>query len=213
MIEVTHQISAVRRQLGTRVLEAGVARVMTISQSYATTPDDLWHACTDAERIRRWFLPVSGDLSVGGRFHLEGNASGTIERCDRPKSFAATWEFGGEISWIEVTLTGEADGSTRLQLEHVAHVDDERWAEFGPGAVGIGWDGAFMGLANHIAQGGVAVEPQEAAAWMASEDGKLFMTLSSDRWREASVAAGTDPEAAKAAADRCTAAYTGADPG
>ena len=213
MIEVTHQISAVRRQLGTRVLEAGIARVLTISQSYATTPDDLWNACTDAERIERWFMPVSGDLSEGGRFHIEGNASGTIERCDRPKSFAATWEFGGEISWIEVTLTGEADGSTRLQLEHVAHVDDERWAEFGPGAVGIGWDGAFMGLANHIAQGGVAVEPQEAAAWMASEEGKLFMTLSSDRWREASVAAGTDPEAAKAAADRCTAAYTGADPG
>jgi uncharacterized protein YndB with AHSA1/START domain len=212
MIEVTHQISAVRRQLGTRVLEAGVARVLTMSQSYATTPDDLWNACTDADRIKRWFLPVSGDLAVGGRYQIEGNAGGTIERCDRPKSFAATWEFGGEISWIEVSLSPEADGTTRLQLEHIAHVDDTRWAEFGPGAVGIGWDGAFMGLANHLAQGGATVDPQEATAWMASEDGKLFMTLSSDRWREASVAAGTDAEAAEAAADRCLAAYTGATP-
>jgi uncharacterized protein YndB with AHSA1/START domain len=212
MIEVTHQISAVRRQLGTRVLEAGVARVLTMSQSYATTPDDLWNACTDADRIKRWFLPVSGDLAVGGRYQIEGNAGGTIERCDRPKSFAATWEFGGEISWIEVSLSPEADGTTRLQLEHIAHVDDTRWAEFGPGAVGIGWDGAFMGLANHLSQGGATVDPQEAAAWMASEDGKLFMTLSSDRWREASVAAGADAEAAKAAADRCLAAYTGATP-
>jgi hypothetical protein len=38
------------------------------------------------------------------------------------------------------------------------------------------------------------------------------MTLSSDRWHEASVAAGTDEGAAKEAADRCTAAYTGATP-
>ena len=212
MIEVTHQISAVQRQLGTRVLEAGVARVLTMSQSYATTPDDLWNACTNADRIKRWFLPVSGDLAVGGRYQIEGNAGGTIERCDRPKSFAATWEFGGEISWIEVSLSPEADGTTRLRLEHIAHVDDTRWAEFGPGAVGIGWDGAFMGLANHLSQGGETVDPQEAAAWMASEDGKLFMTLSSDRWREASVAAGTDAEAAKTAADRCLAAYTGATP-
>jgi uncharacterized protein YndB with AHSA1/START domain len=212
MIEVTHQISAVRRLIGTRVLEAGVARVLTISQSYATTPDDLWDACTDAERIKRWFLPVSGDLSVGGRFHIEGNASGTIERCDRPKSFAATWEYGGEISWIEVTLVPEADGSTRLQLEHIAHVDDERWAEFGPGAVGIGWEMAFMGMATHLSEGGAAIDRQEAAAWPASDDGKRFMTLSNDLWREASIAAGTDEEAAKVAADRCIAAYTGAAP-
>ena len=57
MIEVTHQISAVRRQIGARVLESGAARVLTISQSYATTANDLWDACTDAERISRWFLP------------------------------------------------------------------------------------------------------------------------------------------------------------
>jgi uncharacterized protein YndB with AHSA1/START domain len=112
MIDVTHQISAVRRQLGTRVLEAGVARVLTMSQSYATTPDDLWNACTDADRIKRWFLPVSGDLAVGGRYQIEGNAGGTIERCDRPKSFAATWEFGGEISWIEVSLSPGRDDQT-----------------------------------------------------------------------------------------------------
>ena len=37
------------------------------------------------------------------------------------------------------------------------------------------------------------------------------MSLSSDRWRDASVAAGTDEVAAKAAADRCLAAYTGVE--
>jgi uncharacterized protein YndB with AHSA1/START domain len=212
MIEVTHQISAVRRQIGSRVLEAGAARVLTISQSYSTTPEDLWDACTVAERIARWFLPVTGDLTVGGRYQIQGNAGGTIERCDPPKSFGATWEFGGEISWIEVSLIPEADGSTTLKLVHIAHVDDERWAEFGPGAVGIGWDLTFMGLATHLSEGGAAVDPQEAAAWPASDDGKTFMTLSGDLWREASVAAGTDEESAQAAANRCLAIYTGATP-
>ena len=56
------------------------------------------------------------------------------------------------------------------------------------------------------------VDPQEAAAWPASVDGKLFMSLSSGRWRDASIAAGTDEASARAAADRCTAAYTGTAP-
>jgi hypothetical protein len=47
---------------------------------------------------------------------------------------------------------------------------------------------------------------------MASEEGRQFMTLSSERWYEASVAAGTDRAAARAAADRTTAAYTAPAP-
>jgi uncharacterized protein YndB with AHSA1/START domain len=208
MIDVDHQISAVRRQVGTRVLEAGEARVVTVSQTYATDLDDLWDACTNPERIPRWFLPVSGDLREGGRYRLEGNAEGTIERCDPPRGFSATWEYGGEVSWIEVRLTPDADGRTRFELEHVAHVDDERWTEFGPGAVGVGWDLAMVGLTLHLAAGAARVDPTEVAAWSASDDGRRFATSSSERWREASVAAGTDEAAARAAADRTTAAYT-----
>src|SRR5262249_36491654 len=101
MIDVKHQISEARREIGSRVLEAGEARVLTVSQAYAATLDDLWDACTNPKRIPRWFLPVSGDLQVGGRYQLEGNASGTVERCDPPNSFAATWEFGGETTRTE----------------------------------------------------------------------------------------------------------------
>ncbi|GAA4062896.1 SRPBCC family protein [Actinomadura miaoliensis] len=207
MIEVSEQINAVTRTIGTRTLEAGEARVLTIAQTYPAPMEDVWDACTNIERIPRWFLPVTGDLRAGGRFQLEGNAGGTIERCDPPKSFTATWEFGGEVSWIEVRLTPVEDGGTRLELEHVAHVDDEMWARFGPGAVGIGWDGALMGLALHMTTGR-AVDQQEAAAWMTSPEGVRFYQESSERWREASVQAGTDPQAARAAADRVFAFYT-----
>ena len=152
MIDVTHQISAVERRVGQRTLAAGEARVVTVSRSYSGPVDDVWDACTNPERLPRWFLPVTGELKVGGHYQLEGNAGGTIERCDPPHSFAATWEYGGEVSWIEVSLTAQ-DGRTRLRLEHIAHVDDERWTEFGPGAVGVGWDLSVLGLARHLETG------------------------------------------------------------
>ncbi|MCW2904730.1 MAG: Polyketide cyclase [Streptosporangiaceae bacterium] len=207
MIDVTHQINAVRRHVGKRVLDAGEARIVTVSQTYEASIDDVWDACTNAEGIPRWFMPISGDLRLGGHYQLEGNAGGTVERCDPPKSFAATWEYGGDVSWIEVRLSAEPEGGTRFELEHTAHVDEERWAEFGPGAVGVGWDMGLVGLALHLS-GADAVDPQEGAAWAASEEGKRFISLSSRQWCDASVAAGTDEADAQAAADRTTAAYT-----
>ncbi|HET8641823.1 MAG TPA: SRPBCC family protein, partial [Pseudonocardiaceae bacterium] len=179
MIDVEQQISAVRRRVGSRSLEAGEARVVTVSQSYDATVEDVWDACTNPQRIPRWFLPIAGELRLGGRYQLEGNAGGTIERCDPPNGFGATWEYGGEVSWIEVSLTPEGD-RTRFQLEHIAHVDDVRWAEFGPGAVGVGWDGALMGLAMHLA-GAKTLDPAEVAAWMAGEDGRRFYSMSSEQ--------------------------------
>jgi uncharacterized protein YndB with AHSA1/START domain len=212
MIDVVQQINAVRRQVGSRVLEAGEARVVTISQTYDAALDDVWDACTNAERIPRWFLPISGDLRLHGHYQFEGNAGGTIERCDPPKGFAATWEYGGGISWIEVSLSTEPGGGTRFQLEHTALVgDDARWTEFGPGAVGIGWDMGLMGLAMHLSSG-AAVDPEESAAWSTSEEGRRFMSLSSQDWCEADIAAGADRAQAQAAADRTTAAYTGGAP-
>jgi len=209
MIDVTQQINAVQRKVGTRVLAAGEARTVTISQTFGAAIEDVWDACTSAERIPRWFLPVSGDLRPGGHYQLAGNAGGTIERCDPPKSFFATWEYGGEVSWIEVRLTAEAAGQTRMEIEHIAHVDDQRWAEFGPGAVGIGWDMVVMGLSLHLS-GNPAVDPQSRAAWPASEEGKRFMKLSSVRWCDAHIASGGDEADARAKAARTLAAYTGA---
>jgi uncharacterized protein YndB with AHSA1/START domain len=208
VIDVTAQINTVERRVGARSLAAGEARTVTISQSYRAGIEELWDACTTAERLARWFLPVTGELRVGGRYQIQGNADGTIERCDPPKSFAATWEYGGEVTWIEVRLIPEADGQTRLEVEHISPADDAKWAEFGPGAVGVGWDMILMGLATHLSSGRAA-DPAESAAWTMSQDGRRFITLSSDRWREANVAAGTDEATAREAATRTLAAYTG----
>lgn len=207
MIDVDQQTNAVQRTVGSRTLAAGEARTSIISQTYDSTIEDVWDACTNPERIPRWFVPVTGDLRLGGQYQIQGNASGTVESCHPPTGFTATWEFGGEVSWIEVNLA-EAPGGTHLTLEHIAHVGDERWTEYGPGAVGVGWDLTVLGLALHLASGAGA-EPFDGVAWSASDEARVFMTSSSEHWRDASIKAGTEPAQAKAAADRTTAFYTG----
>jgi uncharacterized protein YndB with AHSA1/START domain len=208
MIDVTHEINTTQRHIGSRTLPAGEARVMTIVRTYATTVEDLWDACTNPRRIPRWFLPISGDLRVGGTYQLEGNAGGTVERCDPPRSFAATWEYGGQVSWLEIRLSAAGADQTRFELEHVAHVSDELWAQYGPGATGVGWDLGLLGLGLHLATG----EPNDAKtfeAWTLSEEGREFVGRASAAWAHASIDAGTEPAAARAAADRTTAFYTG----
>ena len=64
-MDVTQQINAVRRHVGRQVMKAGEARTVTISQTYDAAIDDLWDACTNPERIPRWFLPVSIVILVG----------------------------------------------------------------------------------------------------------------------------------------------------
>lgn len=207
-IDIAEHIGAVARVVGTREVNGRTARVVAATRTYETTIDDLWDALTSETRIPRWFLPISGDLRLGGRYQLQGNAGGEITHCEPPRHLGLTWEYGGDVSWVTVRLADAGSSATRLELEHVAHVPDERWEQYGPGAVGVGWDGALMGLANHLATG-EAVDPQEAMAWAASEQGKGFYRRSSDDWCRASVAAGTDEEAARAAAARTMAAYTG----
>jgi uncharacterized protein YndB with AHSA1/START domain len=123
MLDVTGAISAVRREVSGRVLEAGQARVVTVSRSCRAELGDVWDACTSPERIPHWFLPVSGELRAGGRYQLEGNAGGTVTRCDPPHGFDATRELGGDVSWIELRLADEGSGRTRFRLDHIAQLD------------------------------------------------------------------------------------------
>jgi uncharacterized protein YndB with AHSA1/START domain len=206
-LEGSEQINAVTRRVGSRTFRAGEARAVQIGRTYDAPLEDVWEACTDPERIRRWFLPVSGELREGGRYQVQGNAGGLIERCEPPRRFAATWEFGGQVSWIELRLSETAGGGTHLELEHIAHVDDH-WAQFGPGAVGVGWDLALLGLTKHLLTG-AAVDPETGMAFPATEEGRRFIEESSRGWCEAAIAGGADDAEATAAAERTFAFFTG----
>jgi uncharacterized protein YndB with AHSA1/START domain len=207
-IDVDHQINAVQRKIGTPTIDSGETHVVTLSQSYDTDPADLWDAVTDIERIPRWFLAISGDLTVGGSYQLEGHANGTVLTCDPPKNFTATWEYGDNVSWIDVSISSEGPDRARLVLEHIVAVDDENWREFGPGAVGMGWDSMLLGLAIHLSTG-ESIDPSFGQQWTGTQEGRRFLTLSGEEWYTANVALGGDPAAARGLADRCTKAYLG----
>jgi uncharacterized protein YndB with AHSA1/START domain len=196
-------LSAVDRSLSTVTRDAAELRLLTVRRTYAASAEEVWDALTAPDRISRWMMPVSGDLIVGGRFQLEGNAGGDVLECDRPERLALTWEYGGVVSWVDVSLR-PTDAGTLLQLDHSAPVDPQMWAEFGPGAVGIGWEMSLMGLAMHLDDPTTVPRDQ-----VPTSDLPGILTASSTAWGEVSIAAGTDAEEARAAAERCAAAYTG----
>ena len=209
--DVAEHLGAVERTMSSLERDGHPARAVILSRSYATTLEDLWDAVTSGERIPRWFLPVSGELRPGGRFQLEGNAGGVITACGRPWHLALTWEFGGDVSWVEARFSQGGPGRARLRLTHTQLLS-EHWDTYGPGAVGVGWEAGLLGLALHLAQPN---EPKiDEVEFATSEKGKAFMTGSSEGWGRAAVAAGEDPDAALAAARRTGAFYTGepADP-
>lgn len=207
-MDIISRVGAVVRTVEGRVHMGKPAHVVIATRAYDTDADDLWDAITNAERLPRWFLPVEGDLRLGGRYQLKGNAGGTITACEPPRRLEVTWEFGGGVSWVNVSLAPQGKERTLLTLEHIAHVDDF-WTQYGPGAAGVGWDLGLHGLALHI-ETGEPVDNTESETWAASPDGKTFIAASSEGWRKAAIAFGTPEAAANAAAARTTAFYTGA---
>ena len=207
---LANAIGAEFRQVIERDHEGGPARVVVATRTYETNPEDLWDALTSAERIPRWFLPIEGDLKLGGRYQLKGNAGGSITRCDPPEALDVTWEFGGGLSWVTVRLAPEEE-ATRLTLEHIVRASDvdEHWKQFGPAAVGVGWDLTFTGLGRHLAFGGAAVDKAAFEAWSGSDEGKSFMRASAKAWADAHIAGGEDPAVAHGMAERTAKFYTG----
>ena len=208
MIDIVHEIEAVQREVGSGRIAAGEGRAVRLRRTYEAPIEEVWDALTSPERITRWFLPISGDYRVGGRYQLEGNAGGEILSCERPHRYRVTWVYGevaspADVSELEVRLTPAGEGSTTVELEHIAIVPDERWAEYGPGAVGVGWDGGVLGLSLHLRGESMG----DSVAWQLSDEGREFFTRSSAAWGAANEAAGAGAAAAAKAVANTTAFY------
>ena len=125
-----------------------------------------------------------------------------------------SWIFGEpaeeDFSEVEVRLSEAVGGGTVFELEHVAMVDAERWTEFGPGAVGVGWDLTLLGLGLHL--GGEEIKESEREAWGMSAEARDFMIQSSQAWASAHEAAGATSAEAAAARDN-TARFYAPEPG
>lgn len=210
MIDVIQQIEAIHREVGTGRIPAGEGRSIRLRRTYDAPIADVWDALTDPQRISRWFLPVSGDFRLGGRYQFEGNAGGEILACERPNRLKATWVYGdpndpGAVSEVEVRLSPDGAEATVFDFEHVAVVPDEMWGQFGPGAVGVGWDMGLLGLGLYLRTGATVGDPE---AWQLSDEGRDFATRSSRAWGDANAAAGADPATVESNVAATTAFYT-----
>ncbi|MFG1977786.1 VOC family protein [Nonomuraea fuscirosea] len=187
-----------------RELLDGERKIVVLRRHYDAEIEDVWQACTDGDRLSRWFLPVSGDLRLGGTYQLEGNAGGEILQCEPPSLLKVSWLFGPDpgFSEVEVRLTGK-DGGTELELRHTAEVPPEFWGQFGPGSVGVGWDLALLGLALHLRGG----ERVDEATFHQTDEGRAYITGACRAWGEAHQAAGAPADEVAAAVARTTAFY------
>jgi uncharacterized protein YndB with AHSA1/START domain len=199
-------VGIVDREIRTGERDGAATKVLVARRTYRADQADVWDALTSPERLPRWFLPVSGDLEPGGRYQFEGNAGGLVERCDAPDTLAVTWEFGGQMTWLEVRLS-KSGSETVLELVHEAPVDPDTWRQYGPGAVGIGWDGSLYGLGVYL-ETGTPIDGAAFETWMTGPQGAEYAGLLGDDWARAAVAAGDDPEEARAARDAVVAFYT-----
>ncbi len=199
MFDLLQELAAIHRRVATDAAHDTVS--VTVSRTYGADADDVWDALTNPERLPRWFYPVSGDLTVGGTFQLEGNAGGEIRRCERPTQLEVT--FGGPESVVDVRLTADA-GATTVTLTHTVPL---AMAGSGAGAlfVGPGWDGALLGLGLHLG-GTVVGDPLEAAS---SPEVVEFNRGSIERWADAVQTSGTaTAEEVAGAREAAVAQYT-----
>lgn len=186
MIDIASQLKAIHRQVEQQLPADGSGERVSVllRRGYDAPIDDVWDAVTQPDRIKRWLMPISGELRVGGSFQLEGNAGGEILTCEPPRLLKVT--FGAPTSIVEVRLTPDGDGDTVLELEHTVPIEI---AQSGAGAlyVGPGWDGALLGLGLFL-RGEAVGDPVAAAN---SPEAQEFSKQSVHAWAEVVKDSGT----------------------
>ncbi len=203
MHDLIAELDQARRAVADGELRGASAHVVELRRQLRAPVADVWNACTDPERVRRWFLPLSGELRPGGRFQLEGNAGGTITTCEPPHRLQVTWGFAKAApSSVALELTSLGDDATALVLRHTV-ADDDQWARYGPGAVGVGWDLPIAALATFVVGDGLPTGDE----LMGDPRTTDFMRQSAIVWGAAHIAAGAGPETAEDAAAQTSSFY------
>ena len=122
---------------------SGAARAVHLERTYPTTPDDLWTAWTDPDRLARWLGTPTGPIVetvAPVRISMGEDANDWVDvqivRADAPRLLELRWEFAGEpAGLLRVELT-PVTGGTLLVLDHDGLTDSST-------GYGAGWQ-AFL---------------------------------------------------------------------
>lgn len=132
-----------------------------LRRRYAESLEDVWGACTDRERLGRWFGDVRGALRLGETVVVGIGQPETLAcrilRCEPPRVLTVTWAYGTMTpDEVELRLTRDGDG-TMLELEHRS-THTEIWST----GVGPGWEDWLFRLSTMLEGGdGRAVSSDE----------------------------------------------------
>lgn len=189
MIDSPDEFSAVHREIGNYPVATGPGRSLLLRRSYNASVQDVWHACTAPERLGRWLAPVTGDLTPGGTFQVQGQASGKILVCDEPHLLKVTWEYGPDsITEVELRIAENADRGTVLELRHTSPTEtvDEivrRMGPIGPIGIGGGWDLTLLALGRLLRE-----RDFDATRWRETPEAREITIRSYHAWGAASQA-------------------------
>jgi uncharacterized protein YndB with AHSA1/START domain len=106
---------------------AGADRIVHLEREYDATPDELWRAWTEPERLARWLGTPSGPVLAAERAPVRiamGDAPDQwveveVVVADAPRLLESRWAFEGVAgSRLRVELVPLPTGATRLVLDH-----------------------------------------------------------------------------------------------
>ena len=108
------------------------------------SPEEVWEALTDEDRLEEWMAPdVELDPVEGGEISVsdgEDGRTGKVETVEEEERFAFTWTRPGEgESFVEFTIEPLPRG-TRVRVVETA---------VGPTAIAVGW-GARIARLEHV---------------------------------------------------------------
>jgi uncharacterized protein YndB with AHSA1/START domain len=108
------------------------------------SPEEVWEALTDEDRLEEWMAPdVELDPVEGGEIAVrdgDDERSGTVETVEEGERFAFTWSRPGEgESFVEFTIEALPGGSRVTVIE----------TPIGPTAMAAaGWDSRLLRLSH-----------------------------------------------------------------
>nr|WLE93520.1 Polyketide cyclase [Streptomyces sp.] len=149
MDEMDRWLGAAERETGEGTIGELAGCSVRIRRSFPAPVKEVWAACTTKPRIDTWFLPVTGELRVGGRYQLESYAEGEITRCEAPDFLSVTMAIQGAPGEARLRLRESSAGETVLEFEHTMVADAALWSAIAP-EIGSAWEVALRYLERHL---------------------------------------------------------------